>query len=322
VLEADDMLSADVDVGGVAESEVLDVLAVCQLDLDLAVLDETREIDIRGARKRQRMRFFTVCVHEESGNALYADWRAVTLQRILSLHGLPRRVISPRFPVVLAGAVVGHLFHEYAHLLETDIHSPAAFGRWRGRRPFQHREISLFEDPTVPSVGFSAFTDEGKATRRVPLMKNGTIVAFLDSMSHPDAHLGCGYVGYGPAMYPIPRTLNLVVEAGAEHIPAPRGIVVTGLNLKLASADPLRTDLMIRGGEGVYVEDEVPQFRTPLDFRWRGTLQALVSCLAFLAENPWPAEIGGMCVKRGIAVRSAQQAPAALLSRLPPPMEG
>jgi len=294
---------------------VVDAVASHLVDATLSFYREERVVEANSFLKRQCIGFYTLQLQERSRSYFYADLAPEKLHRLCALHTLPKVATGlDGTPILLSSNAVGNIFHEYAHLLEMDFLGFCAAMTLKGKLVFTNQEsISIFEDPTAQTVGFNAFTDDGRSSRRMSIIRHNALDGFLDSSSYPYRDIGCGYVGYGRTHFPIPRSTNLVVEVQCLPYTAKRYVLVTELDLQLQSGDPLETCVYIASGEGVYIEQDRPAFRLDLDFGVRTTLQKLVASMVFVHANPDFPSIGGMCIKGESQVRSAQIAPQAFL---------
>jgi hypothetical protein len=296
---------------------VLDAVANYPLNASLCLYREERTVETGGFVKRQRVGFYTLGLREESTSYVYADLYPEKLAGLCVLHTLPRRETVPGgLPVIVSSNVTGYIFHEWVHLLESDRLRHDIVPDIEGRLVFGSlANLGVFEDPAAETVGFNAFSDEARIAKRMPLVEGGRLVSFVDSAAFPHRHLGCGYLGYNNDAYPIPRSTNLVVDTVTARESIDRAVVLTSLNLEILSADLLSTRVRVNGGEGVYVEHGVPVYRVNWPVEGETTLQRLVSNMRFLDPStvPVPA-VGGICMKNGISIRSAQSAPPALVA--------
>ncbi|MCL5038939.1 MAG: metallopeptidase TldD-related protein [Firmicutes bacterium] len=317
----------DVDRGLLEKERLLvavDVVASYPVDAALSFYREERVVETDGFVKRQCIGFYALRLREQSRSYVYADVAPEKLGELCALHTLPQGAPVPDgLPIVLSPNAVGHIFHEWAHLLELDFLGHEAASRIEGSPVFDDcADLQVFEDPGTETVGFNAFSDDARIARRMPLVERGRIAGFIDSAAFPHRYFGCGYLGYNNSGHPVPRTTNLMVQARPTAYEVERALVVTGLDLELLTADPLHARIGLKSSEGVYVEHGMPVHRVTWTGGGETTVQRLVSSMMFL--NPSHIRVpvvGGICVKNGIAVRSAQSAPAALLeactARLP-----
>lgn len=297
-------------------SLAVDTVARYPLQAMLSLYREERIVEVEGFWKRQCIGFYVLSLQEQSRSHVYADVSLVKLGELCTLHVLPACIDVPKkVPVILSPNVVGYIFHEWTHLLEVDILGYDAVVGVKGNPAFIcSPELEILEDTRSETVGFNAFSDDGRVARQIPLVKDGRIEGFIDSSSFPCGYLGCGYLGYGNDTYPIPRTTNLVIRAKSAVQPYERALVVTGLEIGVLSSHPLRTRIRIHGGEGVCLEGGKPTCRLSWMAGGETTIQELVARMMFLDPGQFPIPtVGGLCMKKGIRVRSAQSAPAAML---------
>ena len=294
-----------------AEADVLHT--ICQYDVTalLSLYREERLVE-SGCLKRQRKAFFTVRIQDEK-EYLYADIHVGTLGKILKMHSLPRKRVNVSLvPFVLSRNVVGHIFHEYVHTLETDI-CEAEPGMVVGKPIFESvAGLTVWEDPELQTVGHTAFSDEGAKAQKIPLIDDNTIVGVVDSFLYPYHYRSCGYLGYGNSFFPLPRSVNLCVSGTCEQYDLTEYVEITELDMELLSLDPLRTKVSITGGEGLYITEGMPSCRVRFSFSWQDTIQKLLSRVTFIDSEPVLPSFGGICVKNGILFRSVQTAPPAL----------
>lgn len=301
----------------------VETVANYSVDAVLSFYHEERTIETDGFVKHQRMGFYVLQFQENSRFYIYADYVPEKLKELCIFHMLPHRVVFPNnLPILLSPNVVGHIFHEWVHLLELDflgyetalsIKNLPIFG--------ECVDLQIFEDPKAETIGFNAFNDDARITRQIPIVEQGRIVGFIDSSAYPCHYLGCGYLGYNlgynNSAFPIPRTTNLVIQARPIVYESERALVITELDLELLNKDPVSTRIRIKNCEGVYIERGMPIYRVNWKVGIETTVQELVCSMIFLnSSNIHLTVVGGICVKNGIAVRSAQSAPPVLLDGL------
>jgi hypothetical protein len=284
---------------------------------------ERRCCDGAGGRLSQETRFYALEIF--SGDRIYvvADARPSELLAVARLRSLP--VVPPpslRDPVPTGPTVVGHLFHEYAHALELDhVHRPAAHlgkGVLPGCLTPSGSGLTLLEDPSRPTLGYNAFSDDGMPADCTTLVERGALAGYLDSATLPFRGQMNGFVGWRGGGPSLPRTTNLVVKAPVAAVEVTDGWVLTGLEVRVLGLGPRRTRIYLGEADAVLFEGGVPVARSTFPVDRPTTIQSLVARMSFVTLDgirlPTP---GGFCVKGNSAVRSAQTAPAAYLTDFP-----
>lgn len=146
--------------------------------------------------------------------ALKAAKRAVDL---LSAES----VVGGQYPVVLNPELAGVFIHEaFGHLSESDFVSENPMAREMmvlGRR-FGAEILTVYDDGSAPGqLGTHRYDDEGTATRRNDLIKNGVLVGRLHSRETA-ARMGEPATGNARAVSyhhaPIVRMTNTAIETG------------------------------------------------------------------------------------------------------------
>ena len=285
----------------------------CQVSGLLSVYGEERLVypSPDSDAKRQSMQFWVINILEGKGSLLYSGRSYQSFEWLCRLRSLPERPLhGSESSIVFGSDVVGNLFHEFVHLLETDLLTRGDMSKILGEKVFP-AAVEVTENPLKPTVGYNAFSDEG-VSAAAQLVKDGRIASFLDCACFPYQKSAFGYVGYGSDLVPKPRSTNLVIEAAHEAVAPDNFLMLTGIDFTMKAMDPLESECCLNGVTGVYVEEGRPKFRFRSTSSLGTTIQNLVSELAFTRLGLVAPPLGGMCVKYGAAVRSAQSAPSAL----------
>lgn len=131
-------------------------------------------------------------------------------------------------PALIESHAAGVFIHEtYGHRLESQRVESKLYGEtFKDKLGTQimPKSMSIYDDPTIkeyrgmPADGYYLFDDEGVASRRTDLVKNGILVGFLCSRrpisgfpaSNGHARAQMEYTGFGDI--PVPRQGNLIIE--------------------------------------------------------------------------------------------------------------
>ena len=149
---------------------------------------------------------------------IYVDVNRYNLEKILMMHSLPKKSVTTSLPLVLSKNVVGHIFHKYTRTLEMDIFDSKTDDVVGNSFCENIKKLKIYEDAAAPTVGYTVCTDEGKTAQKTFLIKDNTIVGFLDSFLYPYTEGSCGYLGYGKSYFPLPRSANLCVQEACEPV--------------------------------------------------------------------------------------------------------
>lgn len=292
------------------EHEVLNVVSQSHVDALVSLYSEKRVV--QDAFSRVCTTHFLTLRINEGRDYYYTEMGMGNVEKILRVHSLPKKKTGPpAVPLLLSRSVVGNVFHEYTHTLERDLMEREA-DAVVGTPMFEEvKGLSVYEDPGLRTVGRTSFTDEGRKVRKVPLVEDGSVAGCIDSFFHPYREGLCGYLGYGKGYFPLPRSTNLHIEGKCAPWDEDAYVEVIELDVQLLSLDPFETGIRIEKGEGLYVEEGVPQSRIAFDIPWEGTIQEMVSEIGFVDAETFLPSLGGICVKNGILFRSTQTAPAA-----------
>jgi TldD protein len=173
------------------------------------------------------------------------------------------------FPVILSSSAGGTMIHEACgHGLEADLAlaGVSAFSGKLGQR-VAAPGVTIIDDGTLPHKrGSSASDDEGQPARRVVLIEDGILMAFLQSRKTA-RRMGAEPTGNGRREsyrhIPIPRMRNTFLAPGFE---APEAIVKDldrGLLVKHmggGQVDTVTGNFVFQVTEGYWVEQGVAQY--------------------------------------------------------------
>lgn len=144
-----------------------------------------------------------------------------------------------KMPVIIDNGFGGVIFHEACgHLLETtSVEKKASVFHDKMGQMIAHEAVSAVDDGTLPGLwGSLNIDDEGMATQKTQLIKNGKLEAFLvDRLGH----MKTGYARTGSGrrqsykFAPASRMRNTYIEAGPHTLEAMIGSVKEGLFAKV-----------------------------------------------------------------------------------------
>lgn len=144
-----------------------------------------------------------------------------------------------KMPVVIDNGFGGVIFHEACgHLLETtSVEKKASVFHDKMGEMIAHEAVSAVDDGTIPGLwGSLDLDDEGMATQKTQLIKNGRLNSFLVD------RLGSTKTGYARTgsgrrqsykFAPASRMRNTYIEAGQHSLEAMIGSVKDGLYAKV-----------------------------------------------------------------------------------------
>ncbi len=127
-----------------------------------------------------------------------------------------------RMPVILSPMAAGIFAHEsFGHKSEADfmLGDEAALAEWAVGRPVGSGDLNIVDDGTVPGPGYNAYDDEGTASGRTWLIRDGRLAGRLHSASTAAA-LGEEPTGNARSISfeyePIPRMTTTFILPGRE----------------------------------------------------------------------------------------------------------
>lgn len=127
-----------------------------------------------------------------------------------------------RMPVILAPMAAGIFAHEsFGHKSEADfmLGDESMLSEWSIGRPVGSVDLNIVDDGTVPGPGYNAYDDEGTASRRTWLVREGRLAGRLHSASTA-ASLGEECTGNARSISfeyePIPRMTTTFILPGKD----------------------------------------------------------------------------------------------------------
>ena len=127
-----------------------------------------------------------------------------------------------RMPVILSPMAAGIFAHEsFGHKSEADfmLGDESMLSEWAVGRRVGSEDLNIVDDGTVPGPGYNAYDDEGTASRRTWLVRDGLLAGRLHSASTATA-LGEECTGNARSISfeyePIPRMTTTFILPGRE----------------------------------------------------------------------------------------------------------
>lgn len=168
--------------------------------------------------------------------------------------GIMSAVLDPELAGVFAHEAVGHasegdLIQEGSSILKGKIHELIGTST-----------LCIIDDPTLPEFGFCPADDEGSATKRTEIIKNGVLQSYLHSRETL-ANIGNGDPGHCrgmPGVEPIVRMSNTFIDNGDAGYDEIIEECKTGILLKGSrggQVDPGRGMFQFNAEYGYIIED-------------------------------------------------------------------
>lgn len=168
--------------------------------------------------------------------------------------GTMKAVLDPELAGVFAHEAVGHasegdLIKEGSSVLKGRMHSLIG-------SPL----LTIVDDPSLPEFGFCPVDDEGSATKRTEIIKNGILHAYLHSKEtmHSVGDGDTGHCRGMPGVDPIVRMSNTFIENGDSTYDEIIGECRNGILLKGSrggQVDPGRGMFQFNAEYGYLIED-------------------------------------------------------------------
>lgn len=153
------------------------------------------------------------------------DCEKVCLEATEKAERLINAVPPPkgRFVVIMDNEMTGVFSHEaLGHASEADsIIDRESILHEKINKKIGNENVNITDDPTANDFGYYAFDDEGIKSQKTPLVKNGVLVNYLNSLE-TSAKLNLIQNGHSRAMgyssFPIVRMSNTYFQPGKDSI--------------------------------------------------------------------------------------------------------
>lgn len=147
-----------------------------------------------------------------------------TLKRSVDFLKRAKSVQSGRFPVILSPMAAGIFAHEsFGHLSEADsFHGDETLKKqWIIGKKVADEKLSIVDDGSIQSIGYTPYDDEGTKARKTYLIKEGILNSRLHSIEtasdfneEPTGNARAVSFEYEP----IVRMTNTYIEAGKKTL--------------------------------------------------------------------------------------------------------